>query len=708
MSINNFHPYDAFGNNRAEKSVWGAIKDAFKDDPNCVGYFRYPTFTKTGNLRKEPDIVFVHRHYGLWVIEIKGCMINNIRSIQGHDWQMQNWHREQETPLLQAEDGMFVLRSRLEEKRETRGLLKFRFRAFLPLITQKEWQNRGLSSFPTLQGAVWLKEELKAIKQRIEAGNEDNPQSRLDDQQWASVVAFLGGTLPSKPPRDISTGTPLDNPVRVIHELESRFKFLDIEQQQVAFQIPPGPQRIRGLAGTGKTVLLAKKVAKMHAAHPEWKIAFVFFTRALYDQILELIALYHREMIREEPNWDHVKVLHAWGAKEKPGFYRTLALSSGIQPIPANRTPYKSPSEAFNYVCEQLEEQVVDLPVLFDAIIIDEGQDLPPAFYRLALNTLSNPRRLIWGYDEAQGIGSLTVPRPKEIFGEGVIDMRGSYEGNILKSRILNRCYRTPRKLLMLAHAVNMGLFREEGALQGLTQKEEWEKIGYQVIEGDFSAANVSAGRNVTITRQPETSPHPIDQDDFPLKDALGNVLTIRTFPTEEAEQEWIADQIAEDIRLGLDPWDIVVTGPTGENEANPKKLKGYFFDLQEKLKAKGVPSSICGIDTAPDIFRKDGRVTISGIFRAKGNEAWKTYVCRFQYATQPLIWKGNENELHKRNEAFVALTRSRVWCVVTGLDDQPIFLEIERALENYPHMTFPAFNKSSLKRQIEEEEDSE
>ena len=77
--------------------------------------------------------------------------------------------------------------------------------------------------------------------------------------------------------------------MRVIHELESRFKFLDIEQQQVAFQIPPGPQRIRGLAGTGKTVLLAKKVAKMHAAHPEWKIAFVFFTRALYDQVLELL-----------------------------------------------------------------------------------------------------------------------------------------------------------------------------------------------------------------------------------------------------------------------------------------------------------------------------------------------------------------------------------------------------------------------------------
>lgn len=617
---------------------------------------------------------------------------------------MANWHREQETPLLQAEDGMFALRSRLEENRETRGLMKFRFRAFLPFVTEKEWTGRGFATSPALQGAVWLKETLTTVKQRIEAGNEDNPQSRLDDQQWASVVAFLGGTLPNNPPRNIPTGTLPDNPLRVIHELESQFKFLDDKQQKVAFEIPPGPQRIRGLAGTGKTVLLAKKVAKMHAAHPEWKIAFVFFSRALYDQITGLITLYYREMTREDPNWDQVKVLHAWGAKERPGFYRTLALSSGIKPISAGQTPYRSPSEAFNYVCEKLKDKVVDLPVLFDAIVIDEGQDLPPAFYQLAFNTLSNPRRLIWGYDEAQGIGSLIIPTAREMFGNIVPDVSGAYEGGIYKSVILDCCYRTPRKLLMLAHAINMGLFREEGALQGITLQKEWKKVGYEVVEGDFKVASVSAGRDVTITRPQETSPHPIDREDFPLKDALGDILTTRTFSTEEDEQEWIANQVAEDVRLGFDYGDILITGPTGENEAN-KKGKGYFFNLQEKLKAKGVPSSICGVDTGSDVFRKDGHVTISGIFRAKGHEAWKTYVCRFQCATQPLTWKG-ENELHKRNEGFVALTRSRLWCVVTGLENQPVFSELERALENYPKMTFPAFNKASLKRQIDEEED--
>ena len=52
-------------------------------------------------------------------------------------------------------------------------------------------------------------------------------------------------------------------------------------------QIPPGPQRIRGIAGSGKTRLLCQKAAWMHKEHPDWDIAYVFFTQALYDEIHE-------------------------------------------------------------------------------------------------------------------------------------------------------------------------------------------------------------------------------------------------------------------------------------------------------------------------------------------------------------------------------------------------------------------------------------
>lgn len=705
-----FFPYEPFDDNQAQKQVWNWLKEAFKDEEGCA-YYRYPIFTKTGRLNREPDILMLHRSLGLWVIECKGCSIGNIKCIQGHEWQMNNWYREIDTPVAQAEDQMFAIQNKLTERRETRGLItSFNFRVALPKVKQKDWESERFHQLPSTQGVVLVYENLTpaALREKL-TENSENRQQKLSDREWELVKGVLGGTLPSKPPRDIATGTPPNNPLRVIQAIESKLKILDETQQKIAFEVPSGAQRLRGLAGTGKTVLLAKRAAKIHIKHPDWTIGFVFFTRSLYDQILGLIADYHREMHPEnqEPDWTKLKVLHAWGGREQNGFYRSLALKCGVTPKTVNdiksEVGYGSPGESFEYICHCLKRDASNIPVVYDVLLIDEGQDLPPIFYQLARQTLSDPHRLYWAYDEAQGIGSLIIPKSETIFGRNqdeslVVDVSGSYEGGILKSHKMYKCYRTPRLLLMTAHAVNMGLFRTEGVLQGVTQQKDWKDLGYEVTNGDFSLRSVKAGKTVTITRSLSSSPHPIDQDDFDLKDALGTPLTIEPFDTELQERQWIAQQVAKDIELGFDPWDIIITALCGDYE------KDYLYALQNALAEQGVDSYIAGVDGNRSIFRKDDCVTISNIYRAKGNEAWKVYACRFHYATEPLRWK-QEDELHKRNEAFVALTRARVWCVATGIDSL-IFNELQQAVEQYPDFTFPAFNKASLKRLTEDEGD--
>ena len=125
-----------------------------------------------------------------------------------------------------------------------------------------------------------------------------------------------------------------------------------------------------------------------------------------------------------------------------------------------------------------------------DALLIDEGQDLPPAFYRLAMKALRPPHRLYWAYDEAQGIGNLIVPRAADVFGQSedgqpVVDLAGNYPSGIQKAHNLNRCYRTPADVLRTAHAFNMGLLRAGGPLQGVTTQQEWALLGYEV-QGEF------------------------------------------------------------------------------------------------------------------------------------------------------------------------------------------------------------------------------
>ena len=367
----------------------------------------------------------------------------------------------------------------------------------------------------------------------------------------------------------------------------------------------------------------------MHIEHPDWQIAFVFYSRSLYDQALGLIESSYKQMLDDpdaEPNWSNVSVMHAWGARERAGFYRKTALQANQRPLSVqdcrnkNQGRNMSPDAAFALVCGELEAHKDQIRPFYDAIVIDEGQDLPLSFYRLAYAALKETKRLYWGYDEAQGIGSLIIPTPSEIFGsdqEGIpiMDLSGSYAGGISKSVILNRCYRTPRTTLMSAHALNMGLLRLQGALQGPSQKEHWKKLGYEITEGDFTQAAVADGANVTVTRI--DAPHPLDQLSAAGSPINLSPLSVKTFDDENSELNWLARKISEDITAGLDPWDLMVTAPRGPNENE------YFKRLQEQLaRLHQINSVIAGVDTPPEIFRMDGHVTLASIFRSKGNEA--------------------------------------------------------------------------------------
>ena len=137
----------------------------------------------------------------------------------------------------------------------------------------------------------------------------------------------------------------------------------------------------------------------------------------------------------------------------------------------------------------------------------------------------------------------------------------------------------------------------------------------------------------------------------------------------------------------------------------NGHKGPQYLLDLRDELQKLKVPTFIAGVDGDADRFRDPGKVTLSNIFRAKGNEAVKVYVTRLQYGRRT-SWS-NESEVQKRNEAFVALTRARIWCQLTGIHD-PIFEEMEQAYRQYHEtgaLTFPVFNQNTLQHVLNVEE---
>jgi superfamily I DNA and RNA helicase len=118
----------------------------------------------------------------------------------------------------------------------------------------------------------------------------------------------------------------------ILKTIEGEIANLDSWQKSAAIEIPDGPQRIRGLAGSGKTIVLALKAAYLHGQHSDWRIIVTFHTRALRQQFKNLIRRFYFEDYREEPDWDALRVIHSFGSIGEPGVYSEVCQAHGQYP----------------------------------------------------------------------------------------------------------------------------------------------------------------------------------------------------------------------------------------------------------------------------------------------------------------------------------------------------------------------------------------
>jgi len=696
---------EAIKNQDGEQKVWDAFRSTFADR-NCIGYWRYPIFSKAGEIRKEPDILIVDREFGVVVIEVKSINIDQIAAINGQQWQLQNTDTTEINPYQQAEHQLRTLISYSD--RETALWRKVNGRAIvaLPQITTEQWQQKGFDQLPDIPPIIFQDQLGKvALIEQIQQANIVIPGADLEAKNWELLLSVIGGTpVLRKPPRNQvnTTGKTRSN---VIDSLREKLYEIDLQQEHIGKEIPPGPQRIRGIAGSGKTVLLCQKAAHMHLKHPDWDIALVFFTRSLYDLITGLLDQWIKRFSCGEMQYDpktnlKLRVFHAWGAKEQPGLYRIICEHHGKRPGTVQNTNERQPNRGLIDLSKRLLEEITIQP-MFDAILIDEGQDLvaeddlkyqdKQAIYWLAYQSLRpadsehpEQKRLIWAYDEAQSLDSLKIPTAPELFG---IDtnlnkaVTGSYKGGIKKSEIMRRCYRTPGQILTSAHAIGMGLLRPEGMLTGLTNQKAWKEIGYEVV-GD---SKFISGRQITLRRPPENSPNPISE-------IWGKpVLEFETYGSRQEEMKALAEKIMHNIvHDGLNPSRdilVVILGSTYEAMELETQIAGFLMEydidvyIPTALKLNDLVPQYPNHD--PDKFWHEGGVTVSRITRAKGHEADMVYVVGFDNVAR------NENDVNFRNQLFVALTRARGWANLSGVGSYPMYEEMRKVIASGESFTF-------------------
>ena len=683
--------------NYAEIEMWKALKLGLISDEG-ICYHRYPIFSADRS-RREPDILILHRQWGLYIIECKGYRIENVERIEGPRWIMKDWHSSDETPYTQGEDQMWAVLGKFKHESSLRrgrhDLISGHVFIGLPFITKAEWKDKGLDLSPASPPTIIFADDLEpvALRARLQQFPAEEKQEPLTDEQWNLALAVLQGAPVLR--REVRPEPAKSNSkAAMLREVEQQMISIDREQHKVAVQVPTGPQRIRGLAGSGKTVVMCMKTAWMHLRFPNWDIAYTFYTRSLHDMIRMLITRFYRFWSDQDPDWDKIRVCHGWGGKDLPGLYRMVA--SAMRRSPRGYTEardifsYRDNNELLGKCCRELLDSGEDIPEMFDAILIDEGQDFHSDFYKLCYQVLRGPKRLIWAYDEVQSLETLSIPTTIDIFGtrsdgSPLVDLEGTYpDGEVEKDMILYRCYRTPRPVLVTAHVFGMGLLRPQGPVQFIPTAGGWEDIGYRIISGSFQP-----GQELTIERPETYSPHLLEK-----LAGYQELVQYKVFDERNQEITWVAEQVTKNVDQDeLKPEEILVISLDWRNN------EAIFGQLRQMLRKCGVKTARPGEDTPREVFQKRDHVTLTGIFPAKGNEASVVYVIGFD-----LVGANPRLIVQERNQAFTAMTRTRGWCILTGVGKaaKALFSEIEEILRHREQITFVVPDPKVIQRNLD------
>ena len=259
------------------------------------------------------------------------------------------------------------------------------------IIFQKEVRNqtafidRMYSRLPVLSKPL-APDMLVAIRRRLrEDVTIDSP---------AGKNGLLPGVLP-------------EGEIQLAEELTPDVFAIDIEQEELAKDLGEGPRLMRGIAGTGKTLIMLMR-AKLLASNAEsqgrnirilvlcWNVSLANYMRQAFTSInIPLKAPAHAEITRR----DSVPILHF------AEFARQLVRRHREVP----RFPRSDEDDFEAKVTQRLSGLKISEEEKYDVIIIDEAQDFQDEWLKFLFHKMfkgDDPKRknLIMAADDAQRV----------------------------------------------------------------------------------------------------------------------------------------------------------------------------------------------------------------------------------------------------------------------------------------------------------------
>ena len=457
----------------------------------------------------------------------------------------------------------------------------------------------------------------------------------------------------------------------ILSKIEAEIANFDDKQKYAALSQLDGPQRIRGLAGSGKTIILCMKAAILHLRNPKLQILYTFTTKSLHDYIEMLITRFYKTISDGlMPDFDNaIHIQHSWGGKNLKGVYYEACSDNNILPVDFKTARSRSSvDDAFDYICKDLLKQSNGkLIPKYDYILMDEAQDFKPSFYQVCRALVKNDCG-VWCYDDLQNIFHVQMQDTMKTFaneygasGINLGELQRLYP-DMDNDIVLPKSYRNPKEILVMAHAIGFGIYNDK-LIQMLQNNEHWEDLGYTVLKG--SCTN---NEEMLIERRPECSP--LNLNKYQSPDEIIELYSAETF---NAEIEWIGRKIVDAIQIDkLRPDDITVVC------IDDRHNKSYFDKLSDYLREKNIYTHNLSNNFYETGFTEDQCVTLSTVYKAKGNESALVFVIGCD------VVEPEKDNRTMRNKLFTAFTRAKAWLKISGvqIDGTSLVKEIQKVKE--------------------------
>ena len=218
-----------------------------------------------------------------------------------------------------------------------------------------------------------------------------------------------------------------------LHEIEDGVYIKLSKAQENNIQHEPNKhRRVRGVAGSGKTLVVAQKAANIASRNK--KVLIVTYNITLVRYILDQIS---RATFKFK--WENITIKHFHG------FCSEYLRENGI-PWPTSKndrdekdTELRLDIQVPRYVIGAMEKNINIKKRKYDSIIIDEGQDFIRKWYECLCKFLSKNDELFYVVDNKQNLYKRDSKWTDNMEGGGKFNK---------KWRELNRCYRFPAMII--------------------------------------------------------------------------------------------------------------------------------------------------------------------------------------------------------------------------------------------------------------------